>query len=61
MQSACPPGPCLLSPGMEQPKKEKKEDKPARPVMFVYIIDGHQAGAGAAGRLETWLVLGSRR
>ena len=46
---------------MEQPKKEKKEDKPARPVMFVYIIDGHQAGAGAAGRLETWLVLGSRR
>ena len=30
---------CLLSAGMEQPKKEK-------PVKFVYYIDGHQAGAG---------------
>ena len=30
---------CLLSAGMEKPKKEK-------PVKFVYYIDGHQAGAG---------------
>ena len=43
MQSACPPVP-LLSPGMEEPKKEEVK---VEPVKFVYYIDGHQAGAGS--------------